>query len=429
MPTAESSSQTSRLRRLLFAIGLCLATTGCGDIQSSSSPSPGGPVEGLTERSQPLEGDLEAPCTVDVEGTGIVDIEDDYIANVVACENGNAPMEALKAQAVQARGYLYYKLLVAGADSIVDSEADQVYSCSYATAEARHFEAAEATRGQYLRWNDHIVASFYVAGAIPDTDDCLGATGSDPTNTEGFVTYNQGYSGCDITMTPLGWTPDDCTQNPYNRGCASQNGQTCLADQGWSYEDMIAFYYGDDIVIAQATGPCGEPSEEPSESDLFCQDQPGDGSYCRGEDLVDCLDDRADAVDTCTDGCDDGRCLQPDDDTDRLCEEADDGWHCIDGRLSLRCQDGSMEQRQFCTAGCEDGRCTATGQNPSDDDSSPATSPRQEASLVTTSPGIQGGCATTGLSTSTGMLVLAVLLLLSLISSRRDDRRHRPTLG
>ncbi len=407
----------------VLLMGLLLG--GCGFEPQPSHQIPGGPVADPAHQSQAMEGPVEAPCTVYVDGTGDVDIEDDYIANVVACENGNAPMEALKAQAVQARGYLYYKLLVTGADSIVDSEADQVYSCSYASAESRHFEAAEATRGQYLAWDDHIIASFYVAGAIPsDTDTCDGATGNDPTDTEGFVTYNQGLTGCDITMTPLGWVPDDCTQNPQNRGCASQNGQTCLANQGWSYDDMIAFYYGDDITIAQATGACGEPAESPSNSDLFCQDQDGDGQYCRGDDAIECADEQAQSIESCPYGCDDGACLDAPEDTDRICDDADDGWRCIHNGLSLQCQEGSMTDRQFCTAGCVDGRCVSTGQNP-DDQQSPSTED-EETTLVTTSPGIQGGCSQTGLSSSPLPVSLLVLLAMLSISSRRGDRRRRP---
>ena len=73
---------------------------------------------------------LESPCSVNVEGFGAVDIED-YIAGVVGCENGNAPLEALKAQAVQARSFLYYKKFVANQAVIRNSQADQVFSCSY----------------------------------------------------------------------------------------------------------------------------------------------------------------------------------------------------------------------------------------------------------------------------------------------------------
>ncbi|NJL30921.1 MAG: SpoIID/LytB domain-containing protein [Phycisphaerales bacterium] len=58
-----------------------------------------------------------------------VPVETDYIPNVVQAENGGASFEALKAQAVAARTYLYYKMETAGA--IYDGTKDQVYSNGY----------------------------------------------------------------------------------------------------------------------------------------------------------------------------------------------------------------------------------------------------------------------------------------------------------
>src|SRR5688572_2067967 len=61
-----------------------------------------------------------------------VSVEDNYIPNVVWRENGAASYQALKVQAVAARGYLYYKLSQTPnggkATSIRDGTADQVYS-------------------------------------------------------------------------------------------------------------------------------------------------------------------------------------------------------------------------------------------------------------------------------------------------------------
>ena len=45
--------------------------------------------------------------TVNVQGIGPVPTESDYVPHVVACENGAASFEALKAQAVAARSYAY----------------------------------------------------------------------------------------------------------------------------------------------------------------------------------------------------------------------------------------------------------------------------------------------------------------------------------
>jgi hypothetical protein len=49
--------------------------------------------------------------------------------------------------------------------------------------------------------------------------------------------------------------------NVYNRGCKSQNGASCLANQGWGYQDILKFYYGMDIGFEQATGACVAPTE------------------------------------------------------------------------------------------------------------------------------------------------------------------------
>jgi hypothetical protein len=66
------------------------------------------------------------------------------------------------------------------------------------------------------------------------------------------VTYNYGKFDCDIQMTSLGWVTSDCTRNPHNRGAASQNGQTCLANFGWEATQLLEYYYGADIDMAAA---------------------------------------------------------------------------------------------------------------------------------------------------------------------------------
>lgn len=199
---------------------------------------------------------LTAYCQATVVGIGEVDVETDYLPNVVNCENGNASFEALKAQAVAARSYLYYRLDRGG--SIMDSTGDQVYSCGRSPSMLA-FMAVEATSGQILTYRDTQVAAFYVAGAKQEPPACLGGT-SDPTSTEPYVTYNQGKSGDDIEQTSLGWVDPG---NHANRGCMSQNGSDCLSDDGWIYDDILRFYYGEDIVITQAEGACVTPVPGP----------------------------------------------------------------------------------------------------------------------------------------------------------------------
>lgn len=206
-------------------------------------------AEDVGSVSQPLT----AYCEAMVQGVGTIDVEADYLPRVVNCENGGAAFEALKAQAVAARTYLYYKLDRSG--SIADGTNDQVYSCGRAPRE-EHFEAVRQTQGMVLQYAERTIAGFFVAGARNQpAPECRGST-DDPTNTERYVTYNEGRSGDELIQTTLGFVDP---ANLYNRGCMSQNGGHCLAGQGWGFEDILRFYYGEDIELVQAEGSCVMP--------------------------------------------------------------------------------------------------------------------------------------------------------------------------
>ncbi len=205
---------------------------------------------------------LDAYCTAIVNTAGgavTVDVETDYLPRVVTCENGAADQAALEAQAIAARSYLYYRLDRTG--DIGDGQSDQVYTCGRPPG-PQHVAAAAATAGLVLRYPPATaatqVAAFYVAGALPDATCRGGAT--DPTNTERYVTYNQGRSGADVIQTTLGFVSPT---NYANRGCMSQNGADCLSEQGLGFDAIVRYYYGDDIVIERAVGPCvPEPAPE-----------------------------------------------------------------------------------------------------------------------------------------------------------------------
>ena len=202
---------------------------------------------------------LEAFCEAHVTGVGKVDIETDYLPRVVQCENGGASLPSLRAQAIAARSYLYYKLETSGA--IADGESDQVYSCaSYPTAEAAL--AVEETSGQILTYRGKTLCTFYVAGSRQVPPTCAGATSH---YTERFVTHNWGLSGADIHQSPLGLMHPTNTRN---RGCMSQWGSRCLADAGWAYLDILRFYYGADITLERASGPCIIASNQPPRGGL-----------------------------------------------------------------------------------------------------------------------------------------------------------------
>ena len=214
---------------------------------------------------------LDAFCVATVQGVGEVDVETDYLAHVVNCENGAAAFEALKAQAVSARSYLYYKLGRGG--SIMDGTGDQVYTCGREPG-PDHFRAVEETSGEVLQYASTQVAAFYVAGARQDPPSCRGGT-DDPTTTEHYVTYNEGLSGDGITQTMLGWVDPG---NYANRGCMSQNGSHCLAGRGFGYTDILRFYYGEDIELVRAEGACVIPSAMPDAGPAMMMGDAGAGS-------------------------------------------------------------------------------------------------------------------------------------------------------
>lgn len=203
-----------------------------------------------------------AHCDVQVEGQGLLDLEGDYLPHVIQCENGGANLEALKAQAIAARSVAYYNMETSG--SICDSQGCQVYSCG-ATPSAIHHQAVEETSGIYLMYNNTLTYGFYVAGDNNTSPpSCVGVSGS----TEGWVTYNEGLSGFDVEQTALGFihNPGDAGYGQ-NRGCMGQWGARCLEnDLGYDYLGILRFYYGEDIELIQAEGPCVLPLEEDTTS-------------------------------------------------------------------------------------------------------------------------------------------------------------------
>jgi hypothetical protein len=244
---------------VVAAAGALAACTAPGT-GSGAGTGAGGHADGDGADGAYVYAAISAPtayCSAMVTGSGVVDVETDYLPNVVNCENGGASLEALKAQAVSARSFLYYKLANQG--YINDGTGDQVYSCG-STPDPDHYAAVAATSGQVLMYDGVVIAAFFVAGALQSPPSCTGGT-SDPTSTEQWVTYNWGNMGASVVQTPLGWVSP---ANDYNRGCLSQNGSHCLSDAGWTYDDILRFYYGMDIALVTATGPCVMPGVTPT---------------------------------------------------------------------------------------------------------------------------------------------------------------------
>lgn len=210
--------------------------------------------------------EFNALSTISVTGSGLVPTESDYIPNVVKSENGLASFEALKAQAVAARTFAYYKMDIQG--FINDGTGDQVYS-SPGSPQQIHFDAAAATEGEILWVRDNIgaqkdvlIASFYVAGSIPTGPFNAASPGiisdpgdSDPTNTQQWVTfpYANGQIGGFNQGTPLGFQGSVSNPNWPNRGAKSQNGADYLSDNSVNYLDILKYFYGADIQLRTAT--------------------------------------------------------------------------------------------------------------------------------------------------------------------------------
>lgn len=204
---------------------------------------------------------------INVTGRGLKPTESDYIPNVVKSENGLASFEALKAQAVAARTFAYYKMTQQG--FINDGTSDQVYTGNGSAPRPIHYEAAAATEGEILWVRDNIgtqvdvlIAAFYVAASIPtgpfDPDNpgiISEASDSDPTNTQKWVTfpYAEGLVGGNNLGTPLGFRGTPTNPNWPNRGAMSQNGSDYLSDNSVSYLDILKYYYGADIQVRTAT--------------------------------------------------------------------------------------------------------------------------------------------------------------------------------
>jgi hypothetical protein len=306
---------------------------------------------------------LDAFCKVSVDGIGEIDVETDYLPHVIQCENGGAGPEALKAQAVAARSYMYYKMQTSG--HVADGTDDQVYSCSR-TPGTQHYDAVNATSGQVLTYNGVVVCAFYVAGADPSNRSTCVAVASDPStgNTERYVTYNEGRSGGDVVQTTLGSVNPS---NYRNRGCMSQWGSRCLEEAGYGFLDILHFYYGEDVLLETAVGSCVTnpcaPSDETCDGlDDDCDGQTDEDYVPRGCGTGECA-----AMSTCSGGVEQCTPLSPPSPDDRVCDGRDED---CDGTadedyVPTTCGEGICQALSVCVGGVES--CTPAPPEGSDE--------------------------------------------------------------
>ncbi len=166
----------------------------------------------------------------------VLDIEAQYLPYVVAAENDIAPFESMKAQAVASRTYAYYKKEHPSGTNfdVYDDTRDQVYNPGLVLTDNIKNSVSQTNR-IVLRWGGVTICSFYVSG-----------TGG----TAGYVTYNEGKSGEDITQSTIGWVTDPPSLNPYNRGAMGQIQANALAsDNGYTWQNILKYFYGSDIII------------------------------------------------------------------------------------------------------------------------------------------------------------------------------------
>lgn len=201
-----------------------------------------GPADGEAGRqSGELTDTPEQIYTVD----GWMSLEGAYLPRVCTQENGAADYEALKAQVIAARTYLLRSMRddpVLGTPNkpVINGQAFQAYS---GTANHGCTAATNETRGVVMTWNDELIVASYAAGALVRAN---GAVGKDPTHTEQFVTYNEGRSGADVAPAPF---PIALPSRSDNRGCMGQNRAHWLAEQGYGVDEILRYFYGEDVVF------------------------------------------------------------------------------------------------------------------------------------------------------------------------------------
>lgn len=161
-------------------------------------------------------------------GTVIEEDFEKYVAAVVASEIGNAPLEACKAQAVASRSFAY-RYIVKGKDIPDTSSSAQAFRATrYSDSYKRCIQAAEETRNKILTYEGQVADTYF-------SNSNGGITVSSQEKWGGVRQY--------LVSKPDPW--DAATRvNRTGHGVGmSQLGAKYAAEQGFSYKDILAFYY------------------------------------------------------------------------------------------------------------------------------------------------------------------------------------------
>ncbi|MBC7262922.1 MAG: SpoIID/LytB domain-containing protein [Chloroflexi bacterium] len=177
------------------------------------------------ERGFALSTATRVPETIPVlmpDGTVVVMPMDEYLKGVVPYEIGPyAPMEALRAQAVAARGYATTR--VEGGVPICTTTLCQVWKPThYETTDA----AVDSTHGVAAFYGSNIIRAFFFGHCDGHTRNVETVWGGSP------IPYLRSV------QCPCGFT------HLWGHGVGMcQEGAKVLADQGWSYQDILRHYY------------------------------------------------------------------------------------------------------------------------------------------------------------------------------------------
>ena len=201
--------------------------------------------ESFTVGSCRYPGDLRLTAQQTESGWQLVPILyvyiEDYVRGVVPCElGGDAPIEAMKAQAVAARTYALSRMEARGAASwdVTDSTSDQVYRGD--PTDTRCDEAVEATRGVVLTWGGSLCEALYTSSNGGQTETAVHAWNGpaypylplkdDP--------YDAMASGA-VTRTLTVWMDDgDERQSPVLRSLLTEKARSYLEAWGISTEGL-----------------------------------------------------------------------------------------------------------------------------------------------------------------------------------------------